>query len=124
MIRVKYERYYNDFTREIKEKTFVGLSALADWLFDMKQGSYDRGMCFIDPDSSIPYHNGKLYLDGSCISSSDGSWRIWVHMIQNKDGIIYSDGKFTRDQCHWNEEVKQWLRDCRERQKAPKFNFV
>lgn len=125
MIRVKYERYHNDYNRKIEERTFSDLDQLADWLFSNVDGSYKEKMFFVNPDSKLPYFNGKLKLDSSCISTRYNStgYETWVLQIVKDGAIIYSTGKFTNGISHWNEEIKQWLRDCRERQLHPIFNF-
>lgn len=131
MLKVRYTEYMNDYMKHNKEKTFRSLSEVADWLFNMFPYSYDHyGMFFVNPDDErITHTNGKLHLDNSCISSSDGRWSYWVEEIiqynpmNGYEKIIYSTGKYTNGISHWNEEVKQWLRECRARQKNPQFNF-
>lgn len=125
MIRVKYERYHNDYNRKIEERTFHNLNQLADWLFSNVNGSYKDKMFFVDPDSTLPYLGGKLELDSSCISTRRDStgYETWILLIVKDGAIIYSTGRFTNGISHWNEEIKQWLRNCRERQLHPMFNF-
>lgn len=126
MITVKYERYSDDYHRHIESKTFSGLGALADWLFEKAEGRYEDKMFFVNPDNEwLTHEKSKLRLDSSCISLryDSSGYETWILQI-NKDGkIIYSTGRFTNGISHWNEEVKQWLRDCRDRQKNPTFNF-
>lgn len=125
MIRVKYERYHNDYNRKIEERTFSNLDRLADWLFSNVSGNYKEKMFFVNPDSTIPYFGGELKLDSSCISTRYDStgYETWILQIVKDGAIIYSTGRFTNGISHWNEEIKQWLRDCRERQLHPTFNF-
>ena len=125
MIKIKYERYHNDYNRKIEEKTFYDLKKVTDWLFDNVSGNYKDKMFFIDPDSRLPYFGGKLNLDSSCISTryDVSGYETWVLLIEKDGAIIYSTGRFTNGISYWNEEVKQWLRDCRERQLHPVFNF-
>lgn len=123
MIRVTYTKYRNDYDRKDEKISFYNLKELEDWLFNMKTGSYERNMYFTSPDRSH-YYDGKLQLDSSCISSNDGKYDIWVQMIENDDGIMYSTGRYTNGICHWNDQVKDFLRSCRKRQKGNQFNFV
>lgn len=125
MIRVKYERYHNDYNRRTEEKTFYDLSQVADWLFSKANGRYKDRLFFIDPDGRIPYFGGKLNLDSSCISAKydDTGYATWVQEIIKDGKIIYSTGEYTNGISHWNDEIKQWLRDCRDRQRNPHFNF-
>ena len=122
MIKVKYEKYYNDYKKSYETKNFNSLNNLADWLFGMVKGEYKRSMWFVDPDNKHLF-NGELRLDGSCIHSNDGEWIYWIEQIEKDGVIIYSTGKFTNGICHWNDEIKEWLRCCRERLSNPQFNF-
>lgn len=122
MIRVKYEKYYNDYRNSYETKGFGSLEELADWLFGMVKGEYKRSMWFTDPNNDHMF-DGKLRLDGSCIKSNDGEWVYWIEQIEKDGVIIYSTGKFTNGICHWNDEIKQWIADCRERMNKPTFNF-
>lgn len=124
MIKVKYEKYYNDYIRTDEFKTFNSLEDLANWLFGLVKGEYKKSMWFIDPNSKHIYNNDDtLRLDRSCIKSNDGKYIYWIELIEKDEVIIYSTGKFTNGICHWNEEVKQWLVACRERMNNPVFNF-
>lgn len=122
MITVKYEKYYNDYRKSYETKNFSSLEELADWLFGLVKGEYKRSMWFVNPNDDH-MRDGKLRLDSSCIKSNDGCWIYWVHQIEKDGAIIYSTGTFTNGICHWNEEIKQWLLDCRERMNNPTFNF-
>ena len=124
MVIVKYQRYHNDYTRYFEEKTFVDLQEVADWLFGKCRGSYRDSIYFTNPDTDH-YYDGKLRLDNSCISvEDDGSgYDTWIEQIEENGKIIYSTGKYTNGICHWNEKIKQWLRDCRVRRENPQFDF-
>ena len=122
MIKVKYHKYYNDYRNSYETKTFNSLDELADWMFGMVKGTYEYKIWFVDPDANYMREN-KLRLDGSCIKSNDGEWSYWIEQIEKDDKIIYSTGKFTNGICHWNDEIKCWLRVCGERMNNPQFNF-
>lgn len=123
MYRVKYKKYYNDYRNSQEIKSFYSLEELADWLFEMVNGKYNNSsLYFVDPDVKHERY-GKLYLSNSCIQSYDGTFSYWVEQIERDGAIIYSCGTFTNGICHWNEEIKQWLRECRERKNNPTFNF-
>lgn len=122
MITVKYEKYYNDYRNTQETKNFSSLEEVADWLFGMVQGEYKRSMRFINPDDDHMVE-GKLCLNRSYIESRDGTYVYWVEQIEKDGMIIYSCGTFTNRICHWNEEVKQWLRECRTRRNNPQFIF-
>ena len=125
MIIVKYTRYKNDYDKHEEIKSFHSLNGVADWLFNLCEGSYKDGMFFVDPDwKKVQGCTGK-FLDSSCISVRyDGTgYCTWVQQIEDSGIIIYSTGKHTNNISHWNETIKQWLRDCRTRQLNPQFNF-
>lgn len=128
MITVRYERYWNDYRKYDERQTFYSLEGVADWFFGMCRGSYKDGMYFTNPDKTYPYHKRDCdKLDSSSISihsiaTSDG-YSYHIDQIEIDGVIVYSDGKFTNGIRHWNETIKQWLRDCRARQSNPQFNF-
>lgn len=122
MIRVTYQKYFNDYRKNYETANFASLNGLADWMFEKVVGKYKGQIYFTDPDQNHVFE-GKLKLSGSSIHTSDPEWHYYIHQIQKDGAIIYSDGRFTNGICHWNDEIKQWLRDCRERKDNPKFNF-
>ena len=126
MVTVKYTRYRNDYDKKAESKSLYSLEDVADWLFSRCVGSYKEGLFFIDPENTrLTSYSGKLKLDNSCISTryDDTGYCIWIDQIEDGGRIIYSTGKYTNGICHWNDEIKQWLRDCRIRQESPQFNF-
>lgn len=123
MITVYYEKYLNDYCTKDMVENFSSLDELAEWMFSKVHGEYKTKIFFIDPDSKFVYSNGKLKLDSSCISVRDGQYCYWVRQIKENGKIIYSEGTYTNKICHWNEEVKHWLKKNRERVEKPVFNF-
>lgn len=124
MLTVKYERYWNDFTRKNGVQRFRDLTALEDWIFRKMEQNYTKDFTMSFPTPEIAKRIRE-----------DGPWRIefkpkwdgetfWIRQIESDQGIIFSDGTFTAGQSHWNEEVKSWLTHCEERRKSPTFNFV
>lgn len=122
MIKVKYEKYYNDYRNTQEEKSFYTLEEVADWMFGMVQGAYKGSLYFMNPDKNHE-RDGKLYFSSSNIKSYDGNYSYFIEQIERDGVIIYSCGTFTNKICYWNEEIKQWLRNCNERIKNPHFNF-
>lgn len=125
MIRVEYQKYWNDLrTQNGLVKTFYSLKDVENWLFDnasRSRGGYNN--LFFPP--TVPT-NWKANPEPSRIETHDAEdWDIWIHRIDNENGIIFSDGKYTSGMKHWNEEVKEWLARCAERKAdKPQFNFV
>lgn len=125
MIKIKYERYWNDFIRKSEEKTFFGLEDLADWIFGQMQQDYTKDFVMSFPTPA------KL----KRIGEADGPYRIefkpvrggesiWIYLIQDTNGILFSDGRFTSGKKHWSRTVQEWCIACDKRQHAPTFNFV
>lgn len=110
MIAIEYERYWNDYTRQKKlTKSFSSLSSLANWLFDM---------------NTDPNGYGLYFGEGLIESKDEQGWTIWVRIIRNENGIIFSDGRYTMGQKHCNDTVKEWVSECMERKNHPVYNFV
>lgn len=126
MIRIKCEHYWNDFIRKNEIKTFASLDALADWIFGQMQqdytGSHSCVMSFPTPEAAKRIgETGPWRIE---FTPQRGSESIWIYCIENSDGIIFSDGRFTSGQKHWTTEVQQWLTACEARRRGPTFNFV
>lgn len=123
MITVYYEEYKNDYNRKNETKNFFSLSGFEDWFFRLCKGDYKRDISIPDPDSTwfkpteLPY---RLEVNAN---RTDGC-TYWVHMIRNSNGIIFSDGRHTNRQKHWNDDAKNMCRRMLERRNNPKFDFV
>jgi len=124
MITVYYEEYHNDYIRYNHVKRFESLKELEDWIFNQMQADYSASWAM-----SVPTPEAAKRINGGY------PWEIsfrpvfrgpdyWIHMIENDEGIIFSDGRRTSNQRHWNDEVKKWLVNFEHRRKQPKFNFV
>lgn len=116
MIKITYTRYLNDFNRSENTKIFSSLLELENWIFGQMRIKYQRdyyAMYFPqDPTSYISF------------CPEYGGWAHWIHMIENENGIIFSDGKCTSGQQHVSIEIRQWLKHCNQRQNQPTYNFV
>ena len=122
MLRVKYERYWNDFHRRNEVKHFADLDELAEWMFGQMQQDYTRGMSFPTPEKASRIgESGPWAIE---LRPVWGGENLWIHQIENSCGIIFSDGKLTSGQKHWSQAVKEWLVRYDERRCSPKFNFV
>lgn len=124
-IKIKYEKYYNDSKKNYYEKEFSSLAQLEEWIFQqieqIKQNySYpDFLICFPDLNSQNKTINITLIKD---------SPSIWIHQIENEQGILLSDGKYTAGRNHMSNQVKEWCSHCRKRLIASpsetQFKFV
>lgn len=121
-MKVKYERYWNDYRRRDEVQSFADLDELANWMFGQMQQDYEKGMSFPTPEKAARINeSGPWSIE---VRPVRGEEHIWIHMIENNAGIIFLDGKFTSGQKHWSKSVQEWLVQCEERTKAPKFIFV
>ena len=122
MLKVKYERYWNDSYRRNEVLSCPDLDQLADWMFDKIQQDYSKAMFFPTPEKVAQIgEKGPWKIE---LRPRWGEEQIWIHQIENECGIIFSDGKFTSRQKHWSKAVQEWLVQCEERRLRPKFNFV
>lgn len=125
MLKVKYERYWNDFIRKNEEMSFLSLEGLEEWIFGQMKQDYSKNqfaMSFPTPEKAERIgESGPWEIEFKPESCGES---FWIHLIQSEQGIIFSDGRFTAGQKHWSAEVQNWLRHCEERRKAPKFDFA
>lgn len=124
MLRVRYERYWNDYRRKDEVKTFADLDELADWMFNQMQQDYTNQSTMSFP---TPKKVASIGETGPWTIEFRPVWGeeiIWIHQIESNDGIIFSDGRFTSRQKHWSKSVQDWLIRCEQRRRQPKFNFA
>lgn len=125
MITVYYEKYWNDFIRKEETITFHSLVSVADWIFNQMRCDYTKHtnmMGFPTPEAAK-----RIREDGPWeieFMPESGGPTFWIHMMKEDGKIIFTDGKMTAGQKHWSQAVKGWLTSCRERQKAPRFDFA
>lgn len=125
MLRVKYERYLNDYCRKDETKSFADLTELENWMFDQMQQDYagDKGtMSFPTPKKLARIHADGPW--GIELRPVYGEAQIWIHQIESNIGIIFTDGRFTSRRKYWTDEVQGWLVHCEQRRKNPQFNFA
>lgn len=118
MLYVRYEEYTNDFTRRYCDKSFASFDAFADWLFGLCDGLYEERISIPDPTRC---RTGPYRIEVNCYRAQNKCY--WVHQIERDGKIIFSDGKFTSGQKHWNEEVQKLCANMIRRRNQPVFNF-
>ena len=122
MVTVYYEEYTNDYLRRDKQKTFMSLSGFEDWFFGLCKRSYKDYISIPDPDTTIFRPDEMPYsLDVNAMWTDNCHY--WVHMIRN-NGIVFSDGRYTDGQKHWNDTTKDMCRRMLARRNNPQFDFV
>lgn len=121
MVFVEYEEYTNDFCRNYMGKRFYSLSEFEDWFFALCDGKYEDKISIPDPDRKDIWGNGPSRMEVNCRRTQNKCF--WVHQIENCGKIVFSDGKHTSGQKHWNEEIQNLCRHMLERKNTPRFNF-
>lgn len=125
MIKIKFERYWNDYHRKNETKDFSSLSELEEWIFGQMQRDYsknDYAMSFPTPEKAARIvSKGPWAIE---FTPKRGEESIWIKQIENYSGIIFSDGTFTSGQKHWNKDIQEWLTHCDSRKRNPQFNFA
>lgn len=126
MIKIKGERYYNDYTRSNIEKTFSTLEDVFDWgkeiscNFTARYGNYFP---------SIKRNENGDIIDIGRISFDDYNsrgYQCWIYEISNENGIIFSTGRTTSGKEFCAKKVEEWLKSCDQKIKEIKNkpNFV
>lgn len=122
MITVKYEEYTNDFFRQNRVRNFSSLSEFENWFFGLcDSGKYEDRISVPNPDRTDIWRDGPSRMEVNCMWTQSKCY--WVHQIERNGTIIFSDGKHTDRQKHWNEETKELCRAMLERKAHPRFNF-
>lgn len=49
---------------------------------------------------------------------------LYIHQIEDEDGILFSDGEYTNNLDHCADCIKKWIEELKNDIKSPKFNFV
>jgi len=117
MFTVHYEEYHCDYLRKEFAKQFASLEEIEEWMFGQMRQKYqgDSGVMYFpcgDEMSTIEFR--PVY----------GGPHIWIHRINTREGIVFSDGRQTAGQKFGSQRVREWLKHCRRRRDNPVFNFV
>lgn len=128
MIKIYYEKYWNDFLRKDETKTFDTLEDVADWIFDQMKVDYsDRDHGWVYMYFPTEETNKRIGASGPSrieFMPENGGPTFWIHKMMKDGKIIFTDGKMTAGQKHWSKDVKAWLAECDKRQKSPRFDFA
>jgi len=117
MYTITYNRY-NHISSNITyhlTKSFETLYEFQYWMFKKAEenGDYSYALCFVDPDDSFCHRKTGLYLDKTCISTKDKLNAYHIEMITKNKQPIYSEGTHTNGKMILDDEVKDWLEQCR-----------
>lgn len=116
MITIKYEIYHNDYNRQTNlTKTFSTLDDFGEWLIDhatpyVKEDDVLRSKSYLTVDYTNYYKQFKEV--GCLVSRNYGEDEdYWVYLVENDEGIIYSDGTYTHGKNHVSKAMLNFLRD-------------
>ena len=113
MLKVRIEEYHNDNNFHHHVQTFASLDALKQWVLGRMHVS--------NPKDWISFSSNPVFFR----MQPDGpGWSYKIHLIEDSDGIIFSDGQHTAGQRYIADCVKRWLDDFKQELETPKFNFV
>ena len=113
MLKVKIEKYHNDYNFDHMIYKFNSFFELKEWI--LKQ------MHVSDLKEWIRFSSSPIFFR----MQPDGpGWSYKIHQIEDDDGIIFSDGQYTAGQKHIADCVKRWLDEFKQELETPKFNFV
>lgn len=113
MLKVKIEEYHNDYNFRHFTQNFNSLKELQAWIMSQ--------MHVTEPKDWISFSTDVIYLR---IQPDGPGWSRKIHLIEDEDGIIFSDGQFTAGQRHAARCVVEWLKEFRCELDCPVFNFV
>lgn len=124
MYKIYAEKYRNDYTRKNVEMSFISLNEIFEYLKDIScnfSNKYDNRF----PQKKNYNDNAKNWPGRISVSDEKDNYYtvFWIHQIESQNGIVFSDGKFTRGEHFCAKSVEEWLNKCHE-EKNKKFNFV
>lgn len=122
MYTVYGERYFNDFTRKLFEMRFRTLDDIFEY---MKKISYNFTKDSFFP-TNINNREGFEWVSRiSCYGYDDNRYPdLWIYKIEDEEGIVFSNGRYTAGQKHCSKKVKEWLEKCNEMTKKKEYVFV
>ena len=113
MLKVKFEEYHNDYNFHYFTERFNSLKELQTWVMSKMHVS-----C---PKEWIRFSSNPIFFR----MQPDGpGWSYKIHLIEDDDGIIFSDGEHTAGQRHIARCVVEWFDEFRCELDCPVFNFI
>lgn len=122
MFTIYGEKYYNDFTRQNVRMSFHSLNEIYDYMKSISYGFSDKYGNYFPTRRGDDYNwCGRI----SCSDKEDKLYRnFWIYKIENENGILYSNGRYTDGEKFCAKIVEDWLMDCRNKMENKKFSFV
>lgn len=116
MITVFMEYYWNDTQCEKIKENFPSLAKLEDWIFSQMWRDCSSGECYVRFPTPKKIE-GTKYKGPNAIEFKASMYDpfIFIHKIESRNEIIFSDGRMTGGRKSWSTEVREWLTHCEER---------
>lgn len=127
MVEVKYEIYWNDFSRRHESKSFPNMQAFKDWMFGLMNRPY------VDSDGYKNMHfldyalSSQKQIDSSSridIRPERGGAAYWIYCVSDNNKVVFSNGKYTNGQCYISDGFKVFLKGCQDLRDGKVQNFV
>lgn len=134
MIKITYQLYGDDFTRKCNNvKHFDNLEQLNDWI--AQNYYYHEYYCMGETHHShIGYYSDRISFVSKSLNPFESRYNyigVWIEMIENENGVIYTNGEHSKGVRHMSNEIKakfeEWQKEDKEDPKHLKrlgFNFV
>lgn len=122
------EYYGNDYTRKNFEMRFGSLNEIFEFMKKISKNFNSNWSNYFPTPNGIPHGTDSKYdwvSRISCHNEEDRTFHsYWIHQIESENGIIFSDGKYTKNEKFCSKKVEEWLVECDKKQKASKPKFV
>lgn len=113
MITIKYELYYNDYNFSHRTEELKDLNSVKEWIYKkMRVKEYEKW---------IRLNYDPAYIT---IQPEGPGMNLHIHQIEDKDGILFSDGEYTNGLSHCADCIRKWIEELKKDIKSPKFNFI
>ena len=113
MLTIKYEIYYNDYNFPHRIEKLKDLNEVKKWIYgQMHVSEYEKW---------IRLNYNPVYIS---IQPEGPGMVLYIHQIEDEDGILFSDGEYTNNLDHCADCIKKWIEELKNDIKSPKFNFV
>lgn len=116
MIKVTYEQYYNDYIRKQNLIIhFQSLGAFKNWVESNTVGDIHSAKILWWPHRQ----------ESNCFRyNMQNGWCCFIRMIENEEGIIFTDGFYTSGKRHSSNAFYEWCQERILNQQRAQYKFV
>lgn len=125
MYKIYGELYLNDYTRKQFDIPCSSLDAIFSYCKKISRNFCDKYGNWFKP-KDMNYSEQPLVIERIQVRTHEhpGYTDFWIYQIENENGIVFSNGKYTDGQKFCSKKVNDWLSECQEKMKSRRFNFV